>query len=70
MGARTRMTEGPVYYANRGGKCSACEYRFKGREPNPAPEPHPCPFREEIHDDSTSLCECCDACRQECAWDI
>jgi hypothetical protein len=33
-------------------------------------EPHPCPYQEEINDDSESLCECCEACAYECAMDI
>ena len=43
--------------------CGACGVRE-------ATEPHPCPYRAEIHDDSESLCTCCDECEQECAWDI
>lgn len=37
---------------------------------NEAREPHTCPYAEEINDDSTTLCDCCEACSQECAWDI
>lgn len=31
---------------------------------------HSCPFSEEIHDNSTTLCNCCDDCTHECAMDI
>lgn len=31
---------------------------------------HPCPFSSEIHNDDTSLCNCCDSCTRECAMDI
>jgi len=37
---------------------------------NQATEPHPCPYREEINDDSETLCTCCQECAQECANDI
>lgn len=36
----------------------------------PAAEPHSCPFAEDIHGDSESLCNCCDDCSHECAMDI
>ncbi len=35
-----------------------------------AVEPHTCPYKEEINDDSESECECCAFCEQECCWDI
>jgi hypothetical protein len=38
--------------------------------PNPAAPDHPCPYRVEIHDDSTNLCRCCSSCRKECAYDV
>lgn len=31
---------------------------------------HTCPYAEEIHNDYESLCNCCDYCQQQCAWDI
>lgn len=37
---------------------------------NPASKPHICPFAEEVYDDSTTKCTCCDDCTQECADDI
>ena len=37
---------------------------------NDATAAHTCPFAEEINDDHESLCNCCDECTQECAWDI
>lgn len=33
-------------------------------------EPHLCPFREEIHGDHETKCNCCKACEEECAGDI
>lgn len=44
------------------GHCDGC--------PNPASGPHPCPYREEIHGDSESLCTCCPDCTHQCAMDI
>ena len=35
-----------------------------------ATEPHPCPYKQEIGNDSTSLCTCCELCQSECADDI
>jgi len=29
-----------------------------------------CPFGEEIHDDYTTLCRCCETCVQNCCDDI
>lgn len=31
---------------------------------------HVCPFSSEIHGDNTTLCHCCSACRQNCAYEI
>lgn len=42
------------------GKCEQC----------PGEVPHPCPFSEEIHGNSETLCNCCSDCRYECAMDI
>lgn len=33
-------------------------------------EPHTCPYAEDVNNDSETLCTCCDACAQECAYDI
>ena len=33
---------------------------------NDATAPHPCPYNEDIHGDSSTLCTCCDTCQQEC----
>lgn len=33
-------------------------------------EPHTCPFAEDIHGDSETLCTCCEACEHECLMDI
>jgi len=43
-------------------KCQRC-----GNDP--AENLHPCPFKQEIHDDD-ELCNCCDDCMHECAMDI
>ncbi len=32
--------------------------------------PHPCPYSEEIHGDSETLCTCCDDCQYQCAMAI
>lgn len=37
---------------------------------NPAEPLHSCPFKEEINDDSETLCNCCNDCRHECAMDV
>lgn len=31
---------------------------------------HSCPYNEEIHNDSETLCTCCDTCAYECSRDI
>jgi len=36
----------------------------------PDEEPHICPFKEDINDDSETLCTCCADCQHECAMDI
>ncbi len=33
-------------------------------------EDHPCPFAEEINNDSETLCNCCSSCMRNCADDI
>ena len=43
-------------------QCERCE--------NEAEELHPCPFSEDIHGDSETLCNCCSACQDECCMDI
>jgi hypothetical protein len=45
-----------------------CDARESCR--NEATEEHTCPFLEEIHNNSATLCNCCDRCRHECAMDI
>lgn len=43
-------------------ECSNCnEYSI---------EPHTCPFKVEINDDSETLCSCCESCTHECAMEI
>lgn len=36
----------------------------------PVSEPHPCPFAEDVNNDSESLCNCCAACEYQCSQDI
>ena len=31
---------------------------------------HTCPFAEDIHGDSDTLCTCCEACEHECLMEI
>jgi hypothetical protein len=33
-------------------------------------EPHTCPYNEEIHGDSETLCTCTPEQERECLWDI
>lgn len=35
-----------------------------------APKMHPCPYNEDINDDDSPVCRCCDDCAHECAMDI
>ena len=35
---------------------------------NPATEPHTCPYAEDINDDHTTLCTCCEECEHECCF--
>ena len=44
-------------------KCERCKI-------NDAEELHPCPYNEDINDDSETLCNCCADCQHECAMDI
>lgn len=44
-------------------KCCRC-----GGEPNPCPVS--CPYSDEINNDQTPPCNCCDSCRHECFMDI
>lgn len=36
----------------------------------PAIDPHPCPYAEDVNNDSEMHCVCCDECRYQCAMDI
>jgi hypothetical protein len=49
---------------------SLVETKNKCKCGKPGKKPHPCPYRADINDDSKTLCNCCDACRRECAEDI
>jgi len=33
-------------------------------------EEHTCPFAQDVHNDSDTLCRCCDYCTSQCAADI
>lgn len=44
--------------------------RFGSDCHNPATDPHACPFLVEIHDDETTLCNCCIGCMTDCRYDI
>lgn len=32
--------------------------------------PHPCPYAEDVHNDSKSTCTCCEECMTGCAEDV
>jgi hypothetical protein len=36
----------------------------------PADYEHTCPFREDVNDDSESLCNCCASCEAQCGLEI
>jgi hypothetical protein len=55
------MTDSEVYYPN----VEMCKC---GK--NPATDPHTCPYAEEIHSDSETLCACCEECERACLMDI
>lgn len=44
-------------------KCSSCKHE------DALPE-HTCPFQEEIRDDYTTKCDCCEACQANCRDEI
>lgn len=50
-------------------KCSGhlCSVRWQKNLAEPL---HTCPYKVDINNDETTLCDCCDACRGECAGDI
>ncbi len=33
----------------------------------PGRQPHTCPFREDVHNDTKTRCNCCRKCEQNCA---
>lgn len=33
-------------------------------------EDHSCPYSYEIHGDADTLCNCCEECEKQCAYDI
>lgn len=45
-----------------------CESSFDCK--NPDTEPHTCPYAEDIHEDSKTLCTCCSECEGQCADEI
>lgn len=54
--------------------CKSCVSKASDRGPtyvvNLARAEHTCPYKAEINDDSTRLCNCCRSCQHECAMDI
>lgn len=44
-------------------KCPICKE-------NEAEKKHPCPYEEDINDNSSNYCKCCDECRDDCIQDI
>ena len=36
----------------------------------PSGEPHTCPYAEDVCEDSTTLCRCCERCQEDCADSI
>lgn len=36
----------------------------------PGEPDHSCPYAEDVHGDTTKVCNCCDECRNECIMDI
>lgn len=49
--------------------CPRSDTRHEGAHV-PAQMPHVCPFKQEINNDSKTLCRCCPECTRECAYDI
>lgn len=37
---------------------------------NPATEPHPCPFDQEIEGNDDDVCTCCETCQEDCEIDV
>lgn len=50
-------------------KITGCGGRT-GCKNQPTPETHPCPYQEDVNNDPSDHCNCCDACQQECCDDI
>ncbi len=44
-------------------KCDRCNC-------NDCESDHVCPYKNEINDDDETLCNCCDACKDECLMSI
>jgi hypothetical protein len=44
-------------------RCECCNDLVTGKM-------HICPFREDIHGDSETLCNCCGDCEHQCCMDI
>jgi len=58
------MNAEPIADRGSGEKCQSCDCENEGKPL------HTCPYREEIKGDETTLCNCCDECRRQCAQDI
>ena len=43
--------------------CPKCQVNVETDE-------HTCPFREDVDNDSETLCNCCSQCEHECMMDI
>lgn len=57
------MTSERTVQAAIASKCERCG-KEAGREP------HSCPYKSEINDDSETLCTCCWDCQVECSDNI
>lgn len=44
--------------------------RCQGCNHHPGETHHPCPFKSDIRGDQTTLCNCCGACRRNCADEV
>lgn len=55
------------FHENMKQKENLC-YRCK-KEPG-TENPHVCPFSQDLHDDHSESCNCCDDCTIECARDV
>ena len=60
------MSQEPVTSGDYGTPCPGrCHGKHLG-----TPEPHVCPYDEDVNDNPNSMCHCCRECEQECCDDI